>query len=495
MIVARALRGHHVRTALVMAFALAGCTAGPDFHAPAAPDVSRYTAQPLPEKTASAATELGAAQRFRVGQDVATEWWRSLGSARLDALIQQALAANPTLAAARATLRQAQETYAAQAGATRYPQIDASLGAQRQRVNPTAMGLVDEPQALSMFNDDFNLVNAGIGVRYRFDFAGGSRRALEALAARTDYQHRELDATRLALATNVATAAIVRARLAGQIAATQAMISARSEQLELTREGARIGQIPPDDVLSLQAQVETARTALPALRTQLEKTEHLLAILGGQAPGAASVPNFTLAEFKLSAELPVLLPSELVRRRPDIQAAEALLHAATANYGIAVAKLYPQLDLSANLGAQALTMGALFGPGTAVWSAIAQLTQPLFRPGLPAERRAALAAIDAAAANYQAVVLSALREVADALRALNNDAEALAASAAADQAARASVENIRDQHELGAASHVQLLVAQQQADNARTRLIAAQAQRLIDNVALYQALGGGASSQ
>src|SRR5574337_1098897 len=213
----------------------------------------------------------------------------------------------------------------------------------------------------------------------------------------------------------------------------------------------------------------------------------------GRGPGAAAVPAFTLDEFRLPADLPVLLPSELVRRRPDIQASEALLHAATADYGVAVAKLYPQLDLSASLGTQALTTGALFGAGSAVWSVMAQLTQPLFNPGLPAQKRASLAALDAAAANYQAVVLDALRNVADALRALDHDAQALAAWAAADKAAQASVESIRSQYALGAASYVQLLIASRQAQQTRTSLVAAQAQRLADSAALYQAMGGGAA--
>jgi NodT family efflux transporter outer membrane factor (OMF) lipoprotein len=188
--------------------------------------------------------------------------------------------------------------------------------------------------------------------------------------------------------------------------------------------------------------------------------------------------------------LPLTVPSELVRTRPDIQAAEALLHAANAEYGVAIAKLYPQLNLSANLGSQALTTGALFGGGSAVWSLVGQLTQPLFNPGLPAEKRAALAAFDAAAAHYQSVVLESLRNVADVLRALENDAQRLSALAAADAAAQGSLELMQRQYQLGASSYTQLLIAQQQAQQTQIDLIEAQAQRLIDSAALYQALGG-----
>lgn len=463
---------------------LAGCAVGPDFERPAAPDVAGYTAAPLPDRTAAAATALGQTQHFDLGAPVEAQWWRSLGSARLDAWITQALLASPTLAAAEATLRQAREVYAAQAGSTLYPQIDAGLNAQRQRLNPNMLGQSGDAR-------EFSLYYAGIGVHYRLDLAGGNRRALEALAARADYRRYELEGARLTLAANIATSAIARARFAGQIAATQAMVHAQDEQLTLTRQRVRLGHAAPDDVSALQAQAERTRAELPALRKQLEQSEHLLAVLAGQAPGAARVPDFELEEFTLPAVLPLVLPSALARGRPDIQAAEALLHAANAEYGVAVARLYPQVELSANFGSQALTTGLLFGAGSAVWNVLGQLTQPLFDPGLPAAKRASLAALDAAAANYQSVVLDALRNVADALRAIDHDAQALVAWAAADAAARDSLDSIERQYTLGAASYVQLLIARHQAQQNRIQLIAAQAQRLAASAALFQAMGGG----
>lgn len=461
---------------------LAGCVAGPDFKQPAPPDVSGYTGALLPAQTASAATGFGDAQRFAIGSDVGAQWWRSLGGSKLDALIGQAFQASPTLASAKATLRQAQELYSAQAGSTLYPRVDAGLGAQRQRINPSTLGQVGDAR-------EFSLYNASVGVRYNLDLAGGNRRALEALAARADYRRYELEAARLSLAGNIATTAIARARLAAQIQATAAILSAQEEQLHVARERVRLGQAAPDEVLALQTLVEQTRAELPTLRKQMQQTEHLLAVLAGRAPGAGGIPDFTLADFTLPTELPLVVPSELVRRRPDIQASEALLHAANAEYGVAVARLYPQLNLSANLGSQALTTGALFGSGSAVWSVVGQLTQPLFNPGLPAEKRAALAAFDAAAANYQGIVLEALRNVADALRAVENDAQVLAALAAADQAAQGSQRSVEQQYQLGAASYVQLLIAQQQAQQTRFALAGAQAQRLVDSVVLYQALG------
>ncbi|WP_150428698.1 efflux transporter outer membrane subunit [Dechloromonas sp. CZR5] len=473
-----------VLAALILAGLLAGCAVGPDFKRPAVPDVPGYTAVPFPAQTASAPTTLGDAQHFSTGANVSAQWWHGLGSSKLDALIEQAFQASPTLASAKATLRQAQEIYAAQAGLTLYPQVDAGIGAQRQRLNPSTLGQTGDAR-------EFSLYNASIGVHYQLDLAGGNRRALEALAARAEYRRYELEGARLTLAANVVTTAITQARLAGQIQSTEAILRAQDEQLHLTRERVRLGQAAPDDVLALQTQVEQTRAGLPLLRKQLQQNEHLLAVLAGRAPGAGGLPTFTLEEFTLPSDLPLVLPSELVRRRPDIQAAEALLHAANAEYGVAVAKLYPQLNISASLGSQALSTGALFGGGSAVWSLIGQLTQPLFNPGLPAEKRASLAAFDAAAANYQSVVLEALRNVADVLQALDNDAQTLAALAAADIAAQGSLESMQRQYALGAASYIQLLTAQQQAQQNRINLIAAQAQRLVDSAALHQALGGG----
>ncbi len=413
---------------------LAGCAAGPDSKRPAPPDLSSYTTTP------------------------------------------------------KATLRQAQEIHSAQVGSTLHPRVDAGVSAQRQRLNPDMLGQAGEARECSLYN-------AGIGVNYRFDLAGGNRRALEALAVRADYQCCELDGARLTLAANIATTAVARAGCSAQIAATEAMVHAQDEQVALTRERVGLGHASSDDVLALETQVEQTRAGLPLLRKQLEASEHLLAVLVGQAPGAVKVPDFTLDEFRLPADLPMVLPSELVRRRPDIQAAEALLHAASAEHGVAVARLYPQLDLSASLGTQALTTGALFGGGSAAWSVLGQLTQSLFDPGLPAGKRASLAALDAAAANYRGVVVDALRNVADAPRALDHDAQTLASLAAADAAAHASLESMDRQYALGTASYVQLLTARQQVQQNRIGLIATQAPWLADSAALYQALGGGRADE
>jgi len=474
-------------SAVIFAGLLAGCAVGPDFKRPATLDVAVYTPTPLPAQTASAPVPLGESQRFVEGGVVHPGWWHEFDSPTLNALINEALQASPTLTKAQAALRQAEELYATQTGSTLYPQVDASLGSQRQRSSPSALGQAGDSR-------EFSLYNTSVGVHYTFDLAGGNRRALEALAAKVDYQRYQLAGARLTMAANIVTAAITQARLAAQIQTTAAILDSQEKQLGMTRERVRLGQAAPDDVLAMQTQVEQTRADVPLLRNQLQQNEHLLAVFAGQAPGTGGLPFFSMEEFTLPVDLPLTVPSELVRLRPDIQAAEAMLRSANAEYGVAIAKLYPQLNISANLGSQALTTGALFGSGSAIWSVVGQLTQPLFHPGLPAEKRAALAAFDAAAANYRSVVLESLRNVADVLRALENNAQRLTALSAADTAAQGSLESMQRQYALGAASYTQLLVAQQQSQQTRISLIDAQARRLLDSAALYQAMGGGSSS-
>ncbi|MDY0106621.1 MAG: efflux transporter outer membrane subunit [Giesbergeria sp.] len=472
-----------VRAAWLLPVWLAGCTAGPDFRPPVPPADAGWVL-PTTAQTASAATDLGQPQQWKDRMDLAAPWWRHLGSPQLDALIDEALSASPTLAAAQATLRQAQELQSAQTAALQLPRADLAVGSQRQQTSPSAQGQAGLGRA-------FSLHSASVGVQYPLDLAGGNRRALEGLAARTEHRRYQLEAARLGLAASVATAAIAQSRLAAQAEALQALVDNQEQQEALARERVRLGHAMPDELLALHAQREQARSGLPLLHKQRQQAGHLLAMLAGRAPGAAPLPAFTLGDFRLPEALPLVVPSELVRQRPDIQAAQALMQAASADYGVAVARLYPQIRLSANLGSQALSTGALFGGGSAVWALVGQLTQSLFNPALPAERRAALAALDAAAANYQAVVLEALRGVADALRAVEGDADALAALARADAAAQGSLQSMERQHALGSASYLQLLVAQQQALQVRSNLVAAQAQRLADSALLFQAVGAG----
>ncbi len=474
---------------LAAVLSLMGCTTvGPDFKQPAPPTVAGYTAQDLPPQTAAApSTVLGDSQRFVPGQSVPAQWWQNFGSSKLNALIEQALQASPSLAAAQATLRQAQQAYAAEAGASQYPQVDADLGAQRQHATNANFGQRGGERT-------FSLYNAGIKVSYNLDVFGGNRRALESLAAQADYQRYQLAGARLTLAANIVTTAMAQAQYAAQIDATEAILAAQQAQVDIAHKRFELGAIARGDELSLQTQLEQTRASLPPLRNQLQQTKHLLAVLVGEAPGAANIPQFSLSDFTLPADIPLLVPSELVRQRPDIQASEALLRAANADYGVAISKSYPQINLSASLATQALATSSLFGPGSLIWSLVGQVAQPLFNGGLQAGVNAKQASFDAAAANYQQSVLQGLRNVADVLRALDNGAQTLQAQAAANAAAQTALDLIQQQYQLGSVSYLQLLTAQLQAQQTRVNLIAAQTQRLSNTAALYQAMGGGWSN-
>lgn len=334
-------------SALVAGLSLAGCAAvGPDFKAPAAPAVATYNAQAAKQTTAAAQERLGAAQNFVAGQLVPDAWWQTFHSAKLDALVNDALTASPSLAAAQATLRQAQQTYAAQAGATRYPVVSAKLGAQRQKSNNSGIGMAGGERI-------YDLYNAGVNVTYNLDLFGGNQRNLEAYAAQADYQRYQMQGARLTLAANVVTTAMLQAQYHAQIVATETVIAAQQQQFDIAQQRYQMGAIAQGDVLSLQTLVAQTRATLPALQTRWAQTQTLLATLVGKTPAEAQLPQFTMADFNLPTELPVVVPSELVRQRPDILAAESLFHSASAQYGVAIASAYPQINLSANLGSQA----------------------------------------------------------------------------------------------------------------------------------------------
>ncbi|MHB1871133.1 MAG: efflux transporter outer membrane subunit [Steroidobacteraceae bacterium] len=476
-----------VVTAVCVQGCLTGCmTVGPNFTTPPPPTVTTFTRAAMPVTTASAPGAFGGAQRLRAAQRAPRDWWRAFGSAKLDALVDRALRDSPTLIAAEATLSQARQLYAAQSGATRYPTAAVQLGLSREEINGASIGQPHVPQ------NTYTLYNAATAVNYQFDLFGGNRRALEVLAAQADYEAYEFAGARLTLAANVVTTAFRQAQYAAQIDATRAILADQQRELKIACRGVAIGTAAPADVLALRTQLEETRASLPPLRDKQQQANHLLAVLVGQPPGASDVPSFTLAEFALPAQIPLLEPARLVRQRPDVRAAIALLHAATAQYGVAISALYPRINLSAGLGTAALTGDALFGPSSILWDLASNLAQPVFNAGLKSGARAAHANMQAVGANYQQTVLQALRNVADALRQLDNDAEALQRLSTAYATSRQSLELLRGQYRIGSASYVQLLISEQQTQQIRMDLVAARAAKLADSAALYQAMGGEA---
>jgi NodT family efflux transporter outer membrane factor (OMF) lipoprotein len=332
-----------------------------------------------------------------------------------------------------------------------------------------------------------------VNVSYTLDLFGRTRRDLEALQAQVDYQGFQLEGAYLTLASNIVTAALQEASLRGQLQATRGILATQEEQLGLIEKQFELGGIARTDVLAQRASLAQSRAALPPLEKRLAQTRHLLAVLAGRFPGdAANLPEFHLEDFRLPEELPVSLPSSLVRQRPDIRSAEELLHAASARVGVATADLYPQITLSARYGTEAVQVGDLFRPGTAVWGIGAGLQQPIFHGGaLEATRRAEVAGFDQAAAQYRGTVLAAFRDVADVLRALEYDAMTVKAQGEAEAAARDTLDIAKKQVRYGATNYLSLLDAQRQYNLARILLVQAQAGRFADTAALFQALGGG----
>jgi NodT family efflux transporter outer membrane factor (OMF) lipoprotein len=471
---------------------LYGCVVGPDFHEPAAGSMPTYTAAPQPTATSASEGPGGAAQHFVDATTIGGAWWQAFGSDALNRLVQQALDDSPTLAQARMKLTQAQEDYRAQAGATELPQLDAKASVTRERVDPTAFGLPNiKPPG------PFTLYSASVSVSYAFDLFGANRRALEGLAAQIDYQTFELDAARLALAGNVVTTTLRLASLARQIALTEAILKAQTQQLQMTEGRYAQGGVARVDMLDQRTLLQQTRASLPPLRRQLAQSNHQLAVYLGRAPSEQGLNELTgsgdssldLDTLILPTELPLTLPSTLARQRPDIRASEALLHQASANLGVATANLYPQIMLSGSAGSERTNVSDLLS-GFNVWSLGAGLTQPLFHGGqLHARRRSAEAAYAAAIASYRQTVLQGLQEVADALRALQHDGDELRSRDEAGRAAQESSEIASGRYAVGGISHLALLDSQRHELQATLDRVTVQAQRYLDTAALYQALG------
>jgi NodT family efflux transporter outer membrane factor (OMF) lipoprotein len=468
---------------LIAIGALGGCEVGPDFKQPAPPDASGYTKQPLVQ-TASADTRGGAAQQFVADRDIPAEWWTLFHSEALNHLIEQALHANPDLDAAQAALRQANENVYAEQGAL-WPHASASIQAERERFSGATFGQPD-------LHATFSLVTPTLNISYAPDVFGGTRREIESLEAQADYQRFQLEATYLTLTSNVVVAAVTEASLRGQIAATQDIIKDQTDQLRVVRDRFNLGAASQADVLTQEAQLAQTRTTLPPLQKQLAQTRDQLTALAGGFPDREIDETFELASMQLPSELPLSLPSRLVEQRPDIRAAEAQLHSASAEIGVATANQLPQFTISAAIGTAAAGFTNVFSASNGAWSIIGGITQTLFDAGtLLHKKRAAVAAFEQTAAQYRSTVIKALQNVADALRALQSDADALVAQNASERAAFASLDLARRQYQLGAIDYLTLLNAQRSWQQARIGLVQAEANRYADTAALFQALGGG----
>ena len=460
---------------------LAGCAVGPDFLSPDAPAVTHYTggADPLATEIAD-----GTAQTFSSGTDLPVDWWRLFNCPTLDDVVRQGIAGSPSIEAAEATLRQSEDTLRAGYGVF-YPQIDSGFSAQRQRSTSVKPGETG-PGSI------FNLFTLSATVSYALDVFGGERRAVEALGAEVDFQKNTARAAYLTLSSNIVNAIIAMAAYDAELQATQEIIGLQRKQVRLGEIQAKAGTMAYANVLILQGQLDSTESALPALRQKLSQTEHLLATLTGHLAADWRPPKVGFAELSLPRELPISLPSALVRQRPDILTAEASLHAASAGIGVATAALFPSLTLDGVFGFSNSSPGALLAASGQFWSVGAGVTQPIFHGGsLWFQRKAAIDAYDASTARYRLTVLVAFQQVADTLRAIEYDAEMLAADERSLHTATRALQLVQANYASGIATYTDVLIADALYHQARIGDIQARATRYQDTVALFVALGGG----
>jgi NodT family efflux transporter outer membrane factor (OMF) lipoprotein len=455
---------------------------GPNFLPPSPPPVDRYTGEAQPTRTVAAD---GQVQTFPLGTEAARGWWHLFQSPRLDAVVKEAVAKNHNLQAALARLRQSQENLKAGYGVF-FPQFSGSFQAQREKFSPVQFGT-------GFKGSTFNLYTATASVSYMLDVFGGQRRNVENLAAQVDYQKYTAMAANHTLLGNVINAAVAAAGYRAQIEATDKLIELQREQVNLTGSQVKAGLTPYTNEVSLQAQLAATEATLPTLRQNLSKSQHLLTALVGYVPAQWSPPDFKMADFKLPPEVPLTIPSELVRQRPDIMASEAQVHSASASIGVATANMFPSFTLSADIGRNITDITKLLSNTAGnFWSFGGTVSQPFFKGGtLWFQRQAAIEGYQASLEDYRQVVVTAFQQVADTLRALEHDAQLVKAQSEALNAARQTMELTQANYRAGMVNYLQVIIANNQYQQAMLGYIQAQALRLQDSAALFVALGGG----
>jgi NodT family efflux transporter outer membrane factor (OMF) lipoprotein len=482
------------------ALALASCAVGPHYRRPPIPPAARYSPTLLPAATASAAVPDGAAQSFDTARAISAQWWTLFRSPALDQLIQQALAANPSIQAAVAALKEAQENVYAQQGFF-YPTVQAGYQLQRTRLSgntasSSAPGIQGNGENIAPLGPaqpvTYSFHTAQVTVGFVPDVFGVNHRQVESLQAQADAAHYQLEAAYVTLASNVVAAALQEASARAQIEATRAIIRANRRSLAIVRNQLRLGYATRLDLAQQELALAQARALLPPLERQLAQTRDLIRVLAGNAPDHEVPETFTLDSLHLPRRLPLSLPSRLIEQRPDVLAAEEQVRSASAQVGVAVANRLPQFAITAALGGQATRLTQMFWSSGTFWDVMGGASQPLFDAGtLKHRQRAAEQALAQAAAQYRGTILTAFQNVADTLHALYSDADALRSALAVEKAARMTLEVSRQQYQAGYANYLSVLTAQAAYQQAVISRLQSQAARLGDTAALFQALGGG----
>jgi len=495
-----------VLLAVTAAGLTSGCAVGPNFRKPEPPAGAGYSATALPETSASAAVHGGEPQQFMIGRDIAFEWWELFQSSELDSLVKSAFKANPTLAAAQASLAQAQELVYAQRGFF-FPALAAETQAERHKVSgntnsSSTIGVQGNGVDLLPAREDphrlphnlpsyYSFYTAELSVGFVPDVFGGNRRQVESLAAQRDAQRFALEAAYITLASNVVAAAIQEASLQAQIEATQKIIEADEKSLQILRDQFRLGFAMRIDVAAQEAALAQVAATLPPLQKQFEQTRDLMRALTGKLPNAAD-PTFVFDALQLPPELPVSLPARIVEQRPDVRAAEAQLHAANAQIGVAVDAMLPQFSITGEYGGNATQIPWMFRHGGPFWSLYGNVSQPVFQGGtLLHQERASQQALKQAAALYETTVMTAYQNVADTLHLSLSDADAFTADVDAENSARVTYDLTQRQMQAGYVAYLTLLSAETAYQQTLLTRVQAEATRYGDTVALFQALGGG----
>lgn len=463
------------------------CVVGPNFKQPAPPPVATYTQQQqLRTTVATPGVSGGNAQHLASGADIPAEWWTLFRSPQLNALIQQALANNADLKAAEAALLVAHENTRAQKGAYA-PQVSAGASITREKDPSATLAPVPANNSSS-----YTLVTPQLSVSYVPDVFGLNRRTVENLAAQEQATRYQMIAVDITLTANLVEAVVQEASLDDQIATTNELIGINRQILSLLQFQKSKGYIGGADIAAQQAQLAQLEASLPPLLKQRDQQIDLIAVLTGHYPSQLPAEKFSLASLTLPSDLPLSLPSALVEQRPDVLQAQANMHAASAEIGVATANRLPNITLTANAGSNALAISQVFGPGTGFWNLGAALLAPIFDGGTKLHQlRGARYAYQESAEQYRGTVLTAFQNVADTLAALQHDAETLKASTAAAAAAKSSLDLSRLQYKDGYAAYLAVLNAEQAYQQARLAQVQAEADRFTDTAALFQALGGG----
>jgi NodT family efflux transporter outer membrane factor (OMF) lipoprotein len=430
----------------------------------------------------------GPKQVYISGMDIPRRWWELFHCKVLNSLVSRGIERNPDLEAARAALRVADaNTQAARGGY--YPQISANAGPSWQKPGPV------QGQPPGLGTSPYTVTTGQLSISFMPDVFGLNRRRVESLSAQTEAQYFEVEAAYLTLTSKLALAAIEEAAIREEIKFGELNITVATDVLALLKRQSNVNEATRIDVAAQDVTLSQFEQTLQSLRKRLATNRDLMAALTGGFAGEGLPEKFEFTCLHLPAQLPLTLPASLVRQRPDVRAAEADMHAATAEVGVAIANRFPQFNLTANAGASALAKIAGASTPFLFWTIAGSAAQTLF-DGMSSQQRqrAAEAGLDRSAALYRSAVLAAFQNVADVLQTIETDRKLFVA---ADRGVKAARDNLNLTRQLLAqrlASVLQVLSAQEMHARARSAHAQAKAALRADTVLLFQALGGGWNS-